>query len=112
MHLAWMREVCGWLETRYNYSSGIVYNNFIWPEPGHEEEITQSAIHVLETHKPYLESGKNLARLYNPETMPVDLLTAHTDLDAVVDTAYGLTNPTDDERFALLCRLYNEAISG
>jgi hypothetical protein len=110
MHMAWMREVCRRLETRYCYSSGIVYNNFIWPEPSYENEITDAAIRVLDTRKPYLENGKNLAWLYNPESMPDDLKAAHETLDAVVDAAYGLVNPTDDERFALLCKLYNEAI--
>ena len=75
MHMAWMREVCGRMGQNFRYSSGIVYNNFIWPESGHEEEITQAATHVLETRKPYLESGKNLAWLYNPETMPTEWFT-------------------------------------
>src|SRR5690606_18392 len=32
MHMAWMRAVAGRLESRYQYSAGIVYNNFPWPE--------------------------------------------------------------------------------
>ena len=32
MHNAWMRAVCGRLESRYQYSAGIVYNNFPWPD--------------------------------------------------------------------------------
>ena len=32
VHMAWMRTVCGRLETRYRYSANIVYNNFPWPE--------------------------------------------------------------------------------
>jgi len=32
MHMAWMRAVGGRLESRYQYSNGIVYNNFPWPE--------------------------------------------------------------------------------
>jgi very-short-patch-repair endonuclease len=31
MHMAWVRTVCGRLESRYRYSAGIVYNNFPWP---------------------------------------------------------------------------------
>ena len=30
VHMAWMRVVCGRLETRYRYSKDIVYNNFPW----------------------------------------------------------------------------------
>ena len=32
MHMAWMRYTCGRLESRYQYSAGIVYNNFPWPD--------------------------------------------------------------------------------
>ena len=31
VHMAWMRAVCGRLETRYRYSKDVVYNNFPWP---------------------------------------------------------------------------------
>jgi len=33
MHNAWIRAVCGRLESRYSYSNTIVYNNFPWPIP-------------------------------------------------------------------------------
>jgi hypothetical protein len=32
MHNAWMRGVAGRLESRYQYSNNIVYNNFPWPQ--------------------------------------------------------------------------------
>lgn len=32
MHNAWVRSVCGRLESRYRYSASIVYNNFPWPD--------------------------------------------------------------------------------
>ncbi|MDP2784932.1 MAG: DUF559 domain-containing protein [Sulfurimicrobium sp.] len=32
MHNAWVRAVCGRLESRYRYSASIVYNNFPWPD--------------------------------------------------------------------------------
>jgi hypothetical protein len=110
MHMAWVREVCGRLEYRHRYSSSIVYNNFMWPRNRNESEITDAAIHVLDTRNLHLENNKNLAWLYNPETMPNDLRIAHEMLDAAVDAAYGLVNPTNDERFALLCKLYTEEI--
>jgi hypothetical protein len=31
-HMAWVRQVCGRLESRYRYSNRVVYNNFPWPE--------------------------------------------------------------------------------
>jgi hypothetical protein len=32
MHMAWVRAVCGRLESRLSYSNTIVYNNFPWPD--------------------------------------------------------------------------------
>jgi type I restriction-modification system DNA methylase subunit len=32
MHMAWMRAVAGRMKSDYQYSNGIVYNNFPWPE--------------------------------------------------------------------------------
>ena len=31
MHMAWVRQVAGRLESRYRYSNRIVYNNYPWP---------------------------------------------------------------------------------
>jgi hypothetical protein len=110
MHMVWVREVCGRLECRYRYSSSIVYNNFMWPRNRNESEIIDVAVRVLDIRNSYLENNKNFAWLYNPKTMPDDLKIAHEMLDAAVDAAYGLVNPTDDERFSLLCKLHNEEI--
>ncbi len=32
MHMAWLRQIGGRLESRYRYSIGILYNPFPWPE--------------------------------------------------------------------------------
>ena len=32
LHMAWTRQVCGRLESRYRYSNKLVYNNYPWPE--------------------------------------------------------------------------------
>jgi len=32
MHMAWMRQICGRIKSDYRYSSGLVYNNFPWPD--------------------------------------------------------------------------------
>ena len=39
MHMAWMRQVCGRLESRYRYSNNLVFNNFPWPENPSEKQI-------------------------------------------------------------------------
>ena len=39
MHMAWIKSVCGRLESRYRYSASIVYNNYPWPESANEKQI-------------------------------------------------------------------------
>jgi type I restriction-modification system DNA methylase subunit len=92
MHMAWMRQVCGRLENRYRYSNKLVYNNFPWPTeatPTQIAKIEAFAQAVLTARQPFLDRGNTLADLYNPLTMPPDLLKAHQALDKAVDGAYG-----------------------
>ncbi|MGD9848056.1 MAG: class I SAM-dependent DNA methyltransferase [Desulfuromonas sp.] len=113
MHNAWMRAVCGRLESRYRYSAGIVYNNFPWPEKLTEEQqqaVTDKAQKVLDVRKGH--AGKTLAWMYNPETMPDDLKKAHAELDAAVDAAYGYAGKADDAaRVAFLFKLYGKLVA-
>ena len=52
-----------------------------------------------------------LADLYDPLTMPPDLVKAHAHLDALVDKAYGLSpSCTDADRVAHLFKLYAEKV--
>ncbi len=110
MHMAWMRAVCGRLESRYRYSAKIVYNNFPWPKT-----ITAKQIDSIETRaQAVLEARKQFpnatfAALYDPLTMPPALLKAHQALDKAVDHAYRRP-PFDSEaqRVAFLFELYQQ----
>ncbi len=112
MHMAWTRAVCGRLEMRYRYSAQVVYNNFPWVklEKNAEKEqytIEEKAQAILDCRKKYPESS--LADLYNPETMPPDLVKAHHNLDKAVDKLYRKTPFADDtERVAFLFDLYRQ----
>jgi len=136
MHNAWVRAVCGRLESRYRYSKDIVYNNFVWPEMGGPRfvaatdgtkpvppdadaqervppdvrlKIEEAAQAVLDVRKRFMDADPecSLGILYMPDTMPPDLLFAHEKLDALVDRAYGLSpSVTDAERVAHLFILY------
>ncbi len=90
LHMAWMRYVAGRLESRYQYSAGIVYNTFPWPEPAEaqREAVAEAAQRVLDARAPFLETGHTLADLYDPLAMPPVLSRAHADLDRAVDRAY------------------------
>ena len=108
MHMAWTRAVCGRLESRYQYSVHIVYNNFPWPENPTDKQkqaIEAAAQGVLDARAQFPES--TLADLYDPLTMPPVLLKAHQQLDKAVDAAYGKTNfATEAQRVAFLFELY------
>ena len=113
MHMAWMRAVCGRMKSDYQYSAGIVYNNFPWPEAPTEkqrEAIEETAQGVLTARGEF--PGSSLANLYDPLTMPVALGKAHQRLDKAVDAAYGYKGAkTDAERVAFLFGLFEKYTS-
>ncbi len=111
VHMVWMRSVCGRLGTGYVYSKDIVYNNFIWPNPTQKqkEAIEKAAQAVLDARDLYPDS--TLADLYDPNTMPLELVKAHEKLDNAVKAAYGNEGfETEEEIVASLMKLYKEAI--
>lgn len=108
MHMAWTRAVCGRLKSDYQYSAKIVYNNFPWPEAteAQQEKIAELAQGVLDARALYPDSS--LADLYDPLTMPPELVAAHRKLDAAVEKAYGRKFKDDAERVAYLFERYSE----
>ncbi len=108
MHMAWVRAVCGRLESRYRYSKDIVYNNFPWPSEvadGKRKAVEAAAEVVLTVRKAH--SDATLADLYSPLSMPRDLHEAHHDLDRAVDACYGKRAfKSEAERFEFLLELY------
>lgn len=110
MHMTWMRYVCGRLKSDYSYSNTIVYNNFPWPQDLPKQKIqgvAKLAQQVLKVRERYPKSS--LADLYDPLTMPADLIKAHQDLDKFVDTCYR-AQPFDTEmqRIEFLFDLYKQ----
>jgi hypothetical protein len=126
-----MRAVTGRLESRYQYSAGIVYNNFPWPalqpqglspqnipaEAGYSyvkpnihaplEACAQAVLDARAAHP-----NASLADLYDPLTMPANLLKAHQALDKAVDAAYGYKSAnTDAARVAFLFERYQQLTS-
>lgn len=112
-HNAWMRTVAGRLKSDYRYSGGVVYNNFVWPEPTPDQksEIERLAQSILDIRDAYPD--KSLADLYDPDKMPSDLLAAHKALDKAVEEAYGVDFDGDEEKIVThLFKLYAEATEG
>lgn len=116
-HMAWVRFVCGRMKSDYQYSAGIVYNNFPWPVDATDKArtaISNAAQGVLDARAQYPDS--TLAELYNPLSMPSELVKAHQRLDRAVNAAYvpsegKRTWPTEAERVAFLFELHQKLTS-
>ena len=109
IHMIWMRAVCGRLESRFQYSSGIVYNNFPWPEPSEKQRlaIEFAAQGVLDVRALDQFSGESFDTLYDPTLMPLELAKAHKKLDNAVKNAYSSIGfASEAERLADLMERY------
>jgi hypothetical protein len=135
MHNAWVRSVCGRLKSDFRYSAGIVYNNFPWPViasdavarqstdgttglPRHDVPRNDKQIAAIEAAAQAVLDARaahpqaSLADLYDPLTMPANLLKAHQVLDKAVDAAYGYKGAsTDAARVAFLFERYQAITS-
>jgi hypothetical protein len=112
IHMSWLSQIGGRLESRYRYSAGIVYNPFPWPEV---TELQQSRIRVLaqavlDARGQFPESS--LADLYDVDSMPPVLRQAHRALDERVDRLYRGTAFTGDrDRVEHLFGLYERLVT-
>jgi len=114
MHNSWTQHVSGRLESRIQYSNGIVYNNFPWPEDISQKQIASienAAKVVLEVRNFFSDSS--LAELYDPNSMPPELVKAHLSLDKAVDLSYR-SQPflSESKRIEFLFDLYDKYTSG
>ena len=111
VHMAWMRVVAGRLKSDYRYSNTIVYNNFIWPDvtESQKEKIIKIAQAILEARALYPNSS--LADLYDPLTMPSELLKAHKANDKAVMALYGFdADATEETIVAKLMQMYSDKV--
>ena len=114
VHNAWMRAVCGRLEMRYQYSAGMVYNNFPWPDANEKqiaeiEQLSQAVLDAREKHP-----NVTLANMYKEKNFLIfgDLKTAHDRLNRAVMQAYGFSvkDMTETSCVAALMDLYQKLI--
>ncbi len=114
IHMAWVRQVCGRLESRYRYSAKLVYNNFPWPEAPSAKRRTaveKAAQGVLEAREEFLPPNgeSTLAALYHPVSMPAKLVKAHRALDRAVDLCYRPQSFANErQRVEFLFALYEK----
>jgi hypothetical protein len=119
VHNAWMRVVCGRLKSDFRYSPSV-YNNFPWPSATKEQRILieQTAQGILNARALYPDSS--LADLYDPLTMPPELITAHQKNDMAVMRLYGFQKTdedgkkhwfTEEECVAALMKMYQQKVA-
>lgn len=109
LHFVWMSVLAGRIKSDFRYSTGVIYNTFPVPSlsAAQREQLEDQALNILRIREPYLADGKTIAWLYNPETMPADLLQAHHDLDDYLEAVYiGRPFKDDAERLEHLFKLY------
>ena len=109
MHNLWMKTVCGRMKTDYRYTNTLCYNTFPFPiipdrQKNELQVLAQSVLDIRDQH-----FDMTLGEMYNPETMPADLKTAHHLLDMAVERCYR-SEPfaSDEERLECLFKLYEK----
>jgi len=112
MHMAWLRQIGGRLESRYRYSIGIVYNPFPWPAASDKQraKVRLLARAVLDARDAV--QGATLADLYDVDSMPTKLRKAHRALDEAVDKLYRSASFSGDrDRAEHLFGLYEKLVT-
>jgi hypothetical protein len=107
LHAVWVCAVCGGLETRIRYSNTMGYHTFPVPtlSEDQKQELDAHAWNIIAAREAH--PGKTIAWLYDPETMPDNVLQAHRDLDASLERIYiGRSFKNDTERLEYLFRQY------
>ena len=114
VHNSWMRTVGGRMKSDYQYSNTLVYNNFPWCDATDEQKsaIEKLAQSVLDARALYPDSS--LADLYDPLTMPPELLKAHRALDSAVMKLYGFSvkDTSEAQCVAKLMERYRKLVGG
>lgn len=97
MFMAWQRVVGGRLKSDLRFSNTIVWNNFPAPnvERSQRDAVVEAGRRVIAARS--LFPDRTLTYLYNPRTMPSEVLEAHLALDREVDRLFGASHDTADE---------------
>lgn len=110
MHMVWVDAVCGRQKTDYRYSVSCCYNPFPFPTLTEEKkkEIAAASRNIIRIRARHPEM--NLAKLYDPATMPEDLRTSHETLDSIVDHCYAKEGfASNEDRLICLFKLYEKS---
>lgn len=112
IHMSWLRHVGGRLGSSLRYSIGLVYNTFPAPPCGVAglADLDSPAQAVLDARAEHGDAP--LVDIYDPDSMPTKLGSAHRDLDRAVDRLYRKKPfDSDRERFGYLLALYGKSLA-
>jgi len=112
LHLVWLLAASGKLEERLRYSNILVWNTFPIPElsTAQKSDLEDRAWAIIAARERY--AGRTIASLYDPETMPPDLLEAHREVDETLERIYnGRLFSNDGERLEHLFKRYKLMIA-
>jgi hypothetical protein len=110
LHLVWIAAVCGKLKTDYRYSNTLGWNTFPIPPltDKNKDDLTRCAENILLSREAHFPA--TTADLYDPESMPENLRSAHERNDEVLERAYiGRRFRNDTERLERLFAMYGGA---
>jgi N-6 DNA Methylase len=108
LHAAWVVTVCGRIRNDIRYSNTMGYHTFPVPKlsESQKEELDDLAWEIIAVRESH--AGKTIAWLYNPESMPDDLLQVHKKLDATIERIwFGRPMKNDSERLEMLFKQYS-----
>lgn len=111
LHMVWLANIGGRMRTDFSYSNTIVYNTFPFLPltEDQEEQLAECAGNILAAREDH--PGKTIAFLYNPQTMPANLLQAHQQTDEMLETFYNGKSFVDDtERLTFLFKHYERLL--
>ena len=116
MFITWQRAIGGRLESRFNFSNTVVWNNFPLPPVSEDQrrKVIAAGRKVLAAREAIEERAGEpvpLADMYaSLATMDPALRAAHDELDSAVDVAFGATRRCSSEakRLEILFERYQE----
>jgi len=106
-HNIWIKNIGGRLETNIRYSTEVIYNNFpiMSLNEDQKKKLSELSLELLDCRDKFFD--KNIAFLYNFETMPNSLKRIHQKIDFEVDLLYSKKDfLNDNERLAHLFDIY------
>lgn len=94
----WNEAVSGRMKTDFQVSVEITYNNFPFPKISKElfQDIEEAGEKILSVRTEFINS--NIADLYDTLSMPSKLVSAHDDLDRLVNQVFSLPANSNDAK--------------